>query len=250
MEKVFKGSKNFELTEVKAVENDGVVRISGYANNKYISDKSLQSKTKDFIINECFKSKTQIKSNMFLNVPKSSEAIPFLNNKNIKNKDYRYSDGELSSNKVMSNIKRIETRKSDTSKLKNIWFNNTLKYESKKSLSTNKLTEIKNSFSKNIKMKNTIDSPCKIKRKIPKKNQNLNKKLNVISKNIQNTNEAINNPNEFYVNFFNDIIRRSGYGEQESEDEVDIKSKKEKKKLLHFPTGKNNNIIHLSEKDN
>lgn len=39
MEKVFKGSKNFELTEVKAVENDGVVRISGYANNKYISDR-------------------------------------------------------------------------------------------------------------------------------------------------------------------------------------------------------------------
>ena len=230
--------------------NSSYDNINSISDNKYISDKSLQSKTKDFIINECFKSKTQIKSNMFLNVPKSSEAIPFLNNKNIKNKDYRYSDGELSSNKVMSNIKRIETRKSDTSKLKNIWFNNTLKYESKKSLSTNKLTEIKNSFSKNIKMKNTIDSPCKIKRKIPKKNQNLNKKLNVISKNIQNTNEAINNPNEFYVNFFNDIIRRSGYGEQESEDEVDIKSKKEKKKLLHFPTGKNNNIIHLSEKDN
>ena len=39
MDKVFKGSKNFELTEVKAVENDGVVRISGYANNKYISDR-------------------------------------------------------------------------------------------------------------------------------------------------------------------------------------------------------------------
>ena len=39
MEKVFKGNKNFELIEVKAVENDGVVRISGYANNKYISDR-------------------------------------------------------------------------------------------------------------------------------------------------------------------------------------------------------------------
>lgn len=39
MEKVFKGNKNFELIEVKATENDGVVRISGYANNKYISDR-------------------------------------------------------------------------------------------------------------------------------------------------------------------------------------------------------------------
>ena len=39
MEKVFKGNKNFELIEVKATETDGVVRISGYANNKYISDR-------------------------------------------------------------------------------------------------------------------------------------------------------------------------------------------------------------------
>ena len=39
MEKIFKGNKNFELIEVKATENDGIVRISGYANNKYISDR-------------------------------------------------------------------------------------------------------------------------------------------------------------------------------------------------------------------
>ena len=39
MEKVFKGNKNFELIEVKATDNNGVIRISGYANNKYISDR-------------------------------------------------------------------------------------------------------------------------------------------------------------------------------------------------------------------
>ena len=102
-------------------------------------------------------------------------------------------------------------------------------------------------------MKNSIDSPCKKKRKNQKKNQNLNKQLNTISKNIQKTNEAINNPNEFYINFFNNIIQRSGYGEQEEEGEgeFELKGKKEKNKLLHFYTGdkiKESNI--LNEKDN
>ena len=51
------------------------------------------------------------------------------------------------------------------------------------------------------------------------------KKLNTISKNIENTNNAINNPNEFYMNFFNNIIKNEN-------DIVKAESKKEKTSTL------------------
>lgn len=37
--KQFKGNKSFELADFKAVEENGVVKISGYANNKNIADR-------------------------------------------------------------------------------------------------------------------------------------------------------------------------------------------------------------------
>lgn len=37
--KQFKGNKEFTLTDFKAVENNGLVRISGYANNKHVADR-------------------------------------------------------------------------------------------------------------------------------------------------------------------------------------------------------------------
>lgn len=37
--KQFKGNKSFELSDFKAVEDNGLVKISGYANNKYIADR-------------------------------------------------------------------------------------------------------------------------------------------------------------------------------------------------------------------
>lgn len=37
--KQFKGPKDFELTQFKAVEENGIVKISGYANNKGIADR-------------------------------------------------------------------------------------------------------------------------------------------------------------------------------------------------------------------
>lgn len=37
--KTFKGKKSFDIAEVKAVSEGGVVRISGYANTKYVPDR-------------------------------------------------------------------------------------------------------------------------------------------------------------------------------------------------------------------
>ena len=53
-----------------------------------------------------------------------------------------------------------------------------------------------------------------------KKNQIVNKELNAITKNIKNTNNAINNPNEFYMNFFNNIIQCSGYCDPEEDENI------------------------------
>ena len=40
-------------------------------------------------------------------------------------------------------------------------------------------------------------------------NFGMSKKLNIINQNIQGASKNINNPEEFYVNFFNDIIKKN-----------------------------------------
>ena len=83
------------------------------------------------------------------------------------------------------------------------------------------------------------NSPVRSKKKIVNK-QFIGKRLNTISKNIKNANDVINNPNEFYMNFFNNIIQN------------DPKSKKTSQALSGFNTvtdnarknQRNSNIEH------
>ena len=95
--------------------------------------------------------------------------------------------------------------------------------------------------SKNILDIKKVNSPNLFKRKLcNKKNKNVKKKLNTINKNIQKTNEAINNPNEFYTNFFNNIIQQIGY--KEKDNEINDKREKNYNKLkLYFENTINNN---------
>ena len=64
------------------------------------------------------------------------------------------------------------------------------------------------SFFKNSKEFNNMITQNKNKKKVTNEKALIGKRLNAISKNIQNAKEAISNPNEFYVNLFNDIIQR------------------------------------------
>ena len=54
-----------------------------------------------------------------------------------------------------------------------------------------------------------------------KESSHLNKKLNIISNNIKNTSKIINNPEEFYSDFFNNILIKES-------------SAKYEKKLINF----------------
>jgi len=177
------------------------------------------------------------KKSSFLLLPTTPKK--FHSNRSIKAIDYRLSDGEINQkNKLKYKLKR----KSD-----NIKKNSDIKSEIK-------FNEIKNkkfSSSKSIKkFKNTnIDSVYKFNRKTyNKKNQQVNKELNTISQNIKNTNNAINNPNEFYMNFFNNIIQRSGYCDQEDEEKI-IKGKKEKKISITNHSGIKHNYTIISARD-
>ena len=140
-------------------------------------------------------------------------------------------------------MKRFKTRKSynNCNNNKNIYKKNT----KKKSLSVTKLAEIKKKNflssqtiidSKTLKFTHINATPKPKKRSITKKNQNMKRKLNTISENIKRANESINNPYEFYMNFFNNIIKKSGL------DDEDKKSKKDKKNNLRLSGSKFNYI--------
>ena len=61
-----------------------------------------------------------------------------------------------------------------------------------------------------------------MRRKLSKKKLvKVKQKLKSISKNIQSTNNAINNPNEFYMNLFNNIMnKKSSEGINENNQKI------------------------------
>ena len=91
-----------------------------------------------------------------------------------------------------------------------------------------KMTLINNISS--LKMSN-IYSPSRIKRKINKKSSSIGKKLCAINKNILKANEAINQPDKFYKNLFNNILQKAPNMSNENNW---TKMKKAQGKLISF----------------
>ena len=81
-----------------------------------------------------------------------------------------------------------------------------------------------------LKMSN-IYSPSRLKRKINKKSSSIGKKLCAINKNILNANEVINQPDKFYMNLFNNILKKASNMSNESNR---AKRKKVQGKLIGF----------------
>ena len=118
--------------------------------------------------------------------------------------------------------------------------------------STNNLIEIKKNSSRGVfdpkKLKTPILDSRKSKKRVSKKNpQKINKQLNIISKNILNTSKNINNPEEFYMNFFTNIIAKERSFNGDDNDKNSRNSKKSNN-ILNIYSGIKKESTYLRRK--
>jgi hypothetical protein len=198
--------------------------INRIANNMYIKDFNLQNKIKTMIINELNNKETNeplkktSTNNQLQHFSTHTSEIHINSNKNNAKAKFSGTVIQQPFNRS-SSLKRLALK---SKSIKNDISND----KSEKSLSIVKNENRRSIFAlkNNYKLKGGGDSPNKSKRKISKKKLvKVKKKLSVISKNIENTNNAINNPNEFYMNFFNDIIRKETFVIKNDEDKDEKK---------------------------
>ena len=193
--------------------NSSYENINKISNYKYINDINLQNKTKLFINDECKtnlisprkKNKPSYLRNSVGNYP--SIKINYEKKNSIKTSMEKVINNNIFNNNINSKIplKNLNVENNEYE------YDITCKSENESPTNKQKITLFHriNSYRSNSKNKmSTILSPIRGKKKQLNKKSLIGIKLNVISKNIQNANEAINNPNEFYINFFNNIIQK------------------------------------------
>ena len=192
--------------------------INKISNNMYINNFNLQKKIKSIITfelnnKESDKSITK-QSSQYLHLATSIPNIHINSNKDNINPEFIGSLVEKPKLKHSNSTKKFSLH---SKTIKNEFIN----LKSDKSISGVKNENRSSVFAlrNNSKFKVGIDSPNKAKRKISKsKLVKVKKKLSVITRNIQNTNNIINNPNEFYMNFFNDIIKNKSFAIKKDDD--------------------------------
>ena len=184
--------------------------INTISSNKYVNNKAFQQKVKQFVMKESMDDSllglNNISHNISHNISQSIIKSQNQNNEFQKLNKIKYDEEnrtfKLGVLKIKQPIRKIRTRRSKNE-------NKNFSVRSR-SLSSNDEITKKFSFLNGIKRDSTfVGSANKIKRKLTKKKLlKVNKKLVTIRQNIQSTNYAINNPMEFYMNFFNDIIKK------------------------------------------
>ena len=170
------------ITESSFQLNSSYENINKISHYKYINNLDLQKKAKHFIVNECM-------STIKVNHEKKDSNVNDINTNKINN----------------SIIKSKNSIKGD-----NLYDNKT-SLSSEISSPKNQKKRICKAFSVLNMPKekiNNIINQNKNKKKIVKKASLMGKRLNAITKNIQNAKEQISHPNEFYVNLFNNIIEK------------------------------------------
>jgi hypothetical protein len=190
---------NLKLVNESSIQlNSSYENINKISNYRYINNLNLQKRAKLYIINE---SKKKIIYQNSLRVPSTMKLF----NEEDSNKKY------LSTNKKNDTIlnkahnsynKSKATKGSGLFDCKGNYGSDIAATQNFQSKRLNK--QYYNSPKENI---NTF-TQSKNKKKLTNEKALIGKRLNAISKNIQNAKEAISNPNEFYVNLFNDIIQR------------------------------------------
>ena len=180
--------------------NSSYENINKLSNNKYFTDQNLQNKTKQFLIKECSREALSKFHHSPTQAQRRRSSLQMFNslNDNISLDEPSFKAGSNKNN--FKKEKSLDKRE-----------NNFRKRHSSIS-SNNKILKNLSRFASiktNMKHNYNINSPTKIKRKLTKqKLVKVKEKLNTITRNIENTNNAINNPNEFYMNFFNNIIKQ------------------------------------------
>ena len=186
-------------TESSFQLNSSYENIHKISNYKYINNSILQKRAKQFIVNEC-KQKLSLLQNPENTVmlQNNSENIHLIKN-------------NLSSRKINNDFfNKINNSfiKSQKSIKGSYLLDSRANYVSEQELSTNipkKNISVINCSKDNL---NNNLTQNKSKKKVINKKLLIGKKLSVIIKNIKNAKEAISNPNEFYVNLFNNIIQK------------------------------------------
>ena len=207
---------NLKSTKEESLQlHSSYENINKISNNKYIKDLLLQFKTRQFIIKECSE-----KNNKNYSPNDYHHALTQNQDVNLDKKNYEGTDGKTF--KYSHSLKKNFTKKQRyIDKLENI--NVKLKKRSSVSYSSNKKLKKFDSLKKNMKFGNSnIFIQSKIKRKLTKKKlKKVNIKLKAISENIESANNAINNPNEFYMNLFNNIMnKKSSEGINENNQKI------------------------------
>ena len=215
-------------------------------------------KTKNFIKNECEKARDIPKKYNFLKVPGTPKSIKIFPRKSFNKSNFGtiFSDMQLDKNSLLGSAKsnnELETydkfvtmglQHKDKNDEGSIYDFNQKKFV----FSSNKLDDVKKimnySTSKILNINKYLTGTPKKKRKAEKVKRNyivLNKKLDLITQNIQKTSKIINNPEEFYIDMFNNIIEREkSIGKKEKEDE--------KSTILNCNSGEKKNKNIISEK--
>jgi hypothetical protein len=222
---LFRKFVNLTSTKENSIHlNCSYENINKMSNYNYINNINLQNKIKQFINEEFtnhFLSSTHknIISNICNNTrrKKSSTKVNFERNRTMRaSVEYTVDDNKLykkfnSGHPIKKLTKDVNVLKRNSS------------YIIEKDISSFRRNGIGdfNSY-RNYKM-NSFLSPLKSKKKSINKKDLIGQRLNVISKNIQNANEVIHNPNEFYMNFFNNILRKETFSSQNKGDELKMK---------------------------
>ena len=237
--------------------NSSYENINEISNNKYIKSSELQLKTKAFIKNECEKKRDITKKDNFLKVPGTTKCISSRKSFHKNNYGTIISEMQLGKNDLLG-LEKLNNEPETFNKLMTIGFQHRSNNEegsltdfsqNKFVLSTNKLFEVKkienHSTSKmlDINRSGLMLSPKKRRKteKVKRDTIILNKKLNLITKNIQKTSKIINNPEEFYIDMFNNII-------QKEKSNVKKEKEDEKSTILNGNSGERNNKNMISEK--
>ena len=210
-EKIFNSFTNLTTTNEQSFQlNSSYENLNEITKNQYINDSILQSKTKQFLYNECFVKNTNFlaKNNLLLTKdPLNGQII--ISKKTIG----RAKDFSLEEDKRSINSFDLSKLKSDRSHKNSNGSKDSTLEKNKKDKNIERLkTKRHNSFKSNgmIIKTNMNESPNLNKIKSPKKRREIgvNHQLDIISKNITGASKNINNPEQFYMDFFNDLINK------------------------------------------